>query len=153
MTGTPFNSINLGADGLRAKQIRLQLIKAKRYSPKNLFILAGTNDILGHREDFNLTSFSEDYRELVTIALNASKNVIVTLIPYTSKEIHIPDIIAANKAIVEICDENIISVIDLNEVIAPEGILLKDYSNDGLHLNKKGNQLWLERVDFILDNQ
>ena len=83
--------------------------------------------------------------------MNSAHNVIVTFIPNTSKEIQIPDIDAANKTIVENCDGNQISVIDLNHFIAPEGILLTQYSNDGLHLNKKGPQLWVDRVDLILD--
>lgn len=79
-----------------------------------------------------------DKKTITEETMNSAHNVIVTFIPNTSKEIQIPDIDAANKTIVENCDGTQISVIDLNHFIAPEGILLTQYSNDGLHLNKKG---------------
>ena len=80
--GVPFDAINLGGDGYTTWQIEGQIGKTKKYDPDNVFILAGTNDILGRRE-FDLEQFERDYASLLDNALETGKRVFVTEIPYT----------------------------------------------------------------------
>jgi len=81
--GSFLGAINLAGDGYTVWQIEGQLGKAEKYSPEKIFILAGTNDILGRRP-FDLNQFELDYASLLDRAQEMEADIFVTLIPLTA---------------------------------------------------------------------
>ena len=138
----PFAAINLGADGSTVRQIKAQLNRAARYKPHTLFILAGTNDILAQGSEFDIEQFERDYRELLVFAATNAQIVVVTLIPFTSSSGHSMPIDRANAVILELCLEQKVRCVDLNPELAPEGVLLPQFTVDGVHFSRAAYQIW-----------
>jgi lysophospholipase L1-like esterase len=44
-------------------------------------------------------------------------------------------------------------VVDLNGIIAPEGVLLSKYSTDGVHFSNDGYKVWAQELIDILASQ
>ena len=72
--GSMLGAINLAGDGYTVSQIEGQLGKAETYSPKRVFILAGTNDILG-RQATDLKQFELDYNSLLDRASGMNADI------------------------------------------------------------------------------
>lgn len=51
-----------------------------------------------------------------------------------------------NQELRQLANELDVYVIDLNNVIAPEGILLERYTTDGIHLSGEAYEVWYQRV-------
>lgn len=60
----PFKSVNLAGNGYVIWQITSQLNKTSAYKAENLFILAGTNDVVSSKA-FNPAQFEADYTQLL----------------------------------------------------------------------------------------
>ena len=148
--GTPLGAINLAGNGYTVWQIEGQLGKAEEYSPKRLFILAGTNDVLGRRP-FNPKEFEKDYARLLDRALKTKAEVYVTLIPLTSRSEANRAIPNANQIIQELSDSRRISTIDLNPTIAPNGTILPNYTVDGVHFTPETYTLWRTKLHDVIE--
>lgn len=144
--GRPLNTVNLAGDGYTTAQIENQLTRAALYRADNLFILAGTNDVIGHRA-FDLDTFHNDFEQLLQRAMKSNMRVVVNKIPYTASEDHNLKISAANKVIQQLTTENNILCIDINPIIAPKGILLDTFSQDGIHLKAAAYYKWKSLAD------
>lgn len=76
----------------------------------------------------------------------------MTTIAYTlfRESVSNDDIIQLNQYVRKLATEHGISIIDINEVVAKDDLLDYQYTNDGLHLNKRGqgrvNQLICQAV-------
>ena len=149
--GSPFTTINLAANGYTVWQVNLQLNRTKDYKATNLFILAGTNDVIGLRE-FNLDQFEEDYTQLLDKALESGLRTFVTEIPFTVHEKHNRAIASANRIIRKLTLDKGITCVDLNSIIAPNGILLGEYSLDGVHLNPSAYTQWRTLLRDAIEN-
>ena len=139
--GTPFKSVNLAGNGYVTWQITSQLNKTSAYKAENLFILAGTNDVVSSRA-FNPAQFEADYTQLLERALKSKLKVIVTEIPFTIHEEHHQKIAKANDTIRKLALDKGVTCVDLNSIIAPNGLLLNEYSLDGVHLNPDAYTHW-----------
>lgn len=139
--GSAFRSINLAGNGYTVLQIENQIGRAEVYSPKRIFILAGTNDILSRRP-FDLKQFESDFQSLIFRAKNTKAEVYITLIPFTSREGYNNSIFVANEIIRKLAESSNIPVIDLNSTVAPNGKLLQQYTVDGVHLNGDAYRIW-----------
>ncbi|MEM6912294.1 MAG: GDSL-type esterase/lipase family protein [Verrucomicrobiota bacterium] len=141
----PFDAINLAGDGYTTWQIENQIGRAEKYDPDNLLILAGTNDILSRRI-FDLDQFERDYVNLLDRALETGKQVFVTQIPYTAGEERIQTISDANEVIIRLAGARDLTTIDLNSTVAPNGILLPEFTTDGVHLSSRAYSIWREKI-------
>lgn len=148
--GTPLGAMNLAGDGYTVWQIEGQLEKAEEYSPKRLFILAGTIDVIGRRP-FNQKEFKKDYARLLDRALKTKAEVYVTLIPLTSREEANQAIPSANQIIQALADSRGIATIDLNPTIAPNGTLLPNYTVDGVHFTPEIYKLWRTKLHDVIE--
>jgi lysophospholipase L1-like esterase len=139
--GAPFEAINLAGSGYTVSQIRNQLPKAATYSPRRIFILAGTNDILGS-DSFDPILFRQQYAHLLDSAADLDADVFITTIPFTSNQSHSRLIAEANSHIRDLAQHHGFNVVELNPIIAPEGLLLAEYTGDGVHLNSRAHSVW-----------
>jgi lysophospholipase L1-like esterase len=150
--GAPLRTINLAGDGYTVWQIANQLRKVQNYSPERLFILAGTNDIIGDRL-FNLKQFELDYTGLLDRALRTNAEVFVTLIPFTSRTEANLAIESANQIIRALANSRGIPTIDLNPTIAPHGVLLPKYTRDGVHFTPEAYRIWMTMLRAEIQKQ
>lgn len=118
---------------------------------KKAFIMIGTNDLLKNR------SVEYVYKNYIKIILELKKKNIMPIIQSTlyvgdlAPAIYNTKIKELNTLLIKYAKENKIIYIDLNEVFAPNKILLKKYSLDGLHLNGKGYMEWSDIIKNMLD--
>lgn len=143
--GAPFNAINLAASGLTTWQIEGQIKKAIIYDPNNILILAGTNDIIGRRQ-FDLAQFEQDYASLLDRALKTGKNILITEIPYTALRENTQNISDSNQVLRQLAADRNITTINLNETIAPDGLLLPEFTVDGVHFSPPAYRIWRKKI-------
>jgi lysophospholipase L1-like esterase len=139
--GTVLGAINLAGDSYTVWQVEGQLGKAEKYSPERIFILAGTNDILGRRP-FDLKQFELDYTSFLDRAMGLKAEIYVTLIPLTARSEANTMIPLANETILRLATGRGIPTIDLNPTIAPAGTLLPQYTVDGVHFSDAAYDVW-----------
>ena len=147
--GTVLGAINLAGDGYTVWQIEGQLGKAEKYSPERIFILAGTNDILGRRP-FDLHQFELDYASLLDRALGMKAEIYVTLIPLMARPEANEMIPAANQTILRLATSRGVPTTDLNPTIAPNGTLLSQYTVDGVHFSDEAYKVWRAALDAAI---
>ena len=138
--GLPLDAYNLAGNGYTVEQIKHQVAKALAYSPACICVMGGTNDLYDQRYDVDYTIAA--YRDLLKEIKNADVFCIVTLIPYQNsnqKQLQIDEL---NRRITAIAEEHDCAVIDLNPILAPDGILLSKYTTDGTHLTYAAYYVW-----------
>lgn len=150
--GTIFGAINLAGDGYTVSQIESQLGKAAKYSPRRIFILAGTNDVLGSRQ-LDLKQFELDYSHLLDRAKKTNAYIFVTLIPVTSRQAPNRVISLANQIILDLARARGIITINLNPTIAPHGTLLPQYTVDGVHFTNETYKIWRHELAAAIQKQ
>ena len=144
---TPLNAYNLATSGATMGQINKQADKAIAYSPDAICVLGGTNDVFDKRYDINHTVAELD--DLLKKVSDAKIACIVTLVPYTrSAKANL--IRALNHRIESTCRRYNVKVIDLNPIIAPENVLLKQYSIDDVHFSEAGYDVWSEKIKELI---
>lgn len=142
------DALNLGVTNYTVWQIEESLYGVEQYQARNIFIMAGTNDIVGRR-GFDAVLFREDYERLINQAQKLEARVVVTLIPYSSKPELNEAISKANRIILELVESRNIPTVDLNPILAPQGLLLPDYTTDGIHLSGPAYSIWRKELDQI----
>jgi lysophospholipase L1-like esterase len=147
LAGNPFSAVNLAVNGAPIDQVALQVTRASAYVPDFLFVMAGTNDIV--QFDRSVDQISERFEHLIDIAPGDLK-LIVTLIPYIAAASHTDKIRAANIEISRISAKKAAAVVNLNPLIAPDGVLGSKFTTDGLHLNNLGYEIWASELRKLL---
>ena len=137
----PFETLNYGANGLLAYQIANTFPdRGEKY--KILGITAGTNDVI--RDNFEIKNFEKDYKYLLNKTSSTKAKIIINLIPLTEiPELNLK-INESNLLITDLAKNYDVCVVDINKKIAPNGILLEEFSDDGVHLSKKAYKKWEE---------
>ena len=137
----PFKTLNDGANGLLAYQIA-NTFSGRGEKYKILGITAGTNDVL--RDNFEIKNFEKDYKYLLNKTSSIKAKIIINLIPLTEiPELNLK-INESNLLIRDLAKNYDVCVVDINKKIAPNGILLEEFSDDGVHLSKKAYKKWEE---------
>lgn len=140
------DALNLAGDGYFIRQVTGQVDKAKPFSPARIYLAAGTNDILSPGE-VDLARFEADYAEMLDKALATGAVVVVTEIPLTANPSHNSEIWRANAVIRALAAARNIRVVACNDLLAPEGILLGQYTTDGVHLSDAAyEEVWIPRM-------
>ncbi|WP_165764767.1 SGNH/GDSL hydrolase family protein [Winogradskyella aurantia] len=146
-----FSTKNLGQNGNTLVQVKATLNKALSYNPQFVIVLAGTNDIFLSENGYNNKDlFKDEYSKLIVEILKGNSQPLITLIPYTSNLQINKHIDIFNSQILNLVSENDIAYIDLNKFISSDGVLLKKYTTDGVHLNNKGLELWGQEIQKAL---
>ena len=145
------NIRNRGIGGDVTDGVLARIDEITYFRPKAVFLLIGINDLWNNNSPNNP---SAEYiaNNIIQIAqvINAetpkTKIYIQTVLPiekeqYKSSILKVNEIIKANEK------ENPYQIVDLYSIFVNEnGLIKKDLSTDGVHLNEKGYDAW---VDFI----
>lgn len=145
----PFSGRNLGVSGCTVHQVAAQASEAIKYHPARVFVLAGTNDILEGRE---IAASIRDYDTMLKLLVEApnAPTVVVTLVPQTAIKANSAAIKEFNKRLLELCQRQGVKVVDLNQQIAPDGVLLPQFSVDGVHLTEAAYGIWSQALRATL---
>lgn len=138
--GNPLAARNLGASGATIFQVQAQARVAASYGPQTVYVLAGTNDLLTGRGTPD--EWLADYRGILAAIAECGAKPVVTLVPYTAHAEHSAAIGEFNSKLRELCQEVGAGVVDLNAVVAPDGVLLPEYTTDGVHLSEAAYGAW-----------
>ena len=144
---TGYNVANYGIPGDTTDGILLRLEEIYLANPKKVFIMIGTNDIAFINPNFNYTIITvfNNYKEIVNslrkngieVIIQSTLNVLSENTGRSNDEIN-----KLNNLLKIYCLENDIKYLDINSVLTKDGLLQKQYTNDGLHLNKRGYEQW-----------
>lgn len=113
--------------------------------PKIVILEGGINDLLA---GVSPERVYENYLKMIEILRAKEIQIIINSIIYlTDNQIINKDISTLNLELKDYCSVRKIAWVDINEQISKDDKLLKQYSSDGIHLNKKVYQIWAEKMN------
>ena len=139
---------NRGISGDSTDGVIARLNEIIHFSPKAIFLLIGINDI------YNELTPSTDYVsnnilkiiKRINQELPQTKIFLQTILP-VEKEVYKDKIIAVNEMIKTFVSQSKFEIIDLYSIfVNKEGKMKKELSYDGVHLNDKGYQVWVDHI-------
>ncbi|HFI0342046.1 TPA: GDSL-type esterase/lipase family protein [Streptococcus suis] len=112
---------------------------------KKALLSLGVNDLI---TNYPMHDIQDTIFQLMESLVSKADNVFVTTVAYTlfRDSVSNEEIVELNDFILQSARKLGISVIDINEVIAKDGMLDFQYTNDGLHFNQLGQ----ERVNELI---
>lgn len=116
-----------------------------KLKPSKLFVMIGINDIGTGDSDSLILSNYQTLLRMILQSLPNTRIYIQSILPTTAQWSNCPvdKIQNTNRFIQEFCNHFGFTWIDLySKFVTKDGYLKKDYTNDGLHLNSKGNVYW-----------
>lgn len=123
--------------------------------PGTIFLMIGINDIhTGLPYEETLANVHQILARLRAECPQA-RIFVASVLPVSeafeaSKNIHNEDIANFNRQVSQIAPAFNAVYYDLWPIIAPEGVLTSQYSNDGLHINSDAYVLWAQRISQYL---
>jgi lysophospholipase L1-like esterase len=113
-------------------------------TPEVVFVEGGINDLAADRSPEYV---AELYEELLLKLKQKDIRPVVTLTFYVRHATHLnPEVTKLNALLKAVCDKHQIHYIDINPVLAPEQILLPQFTYDGLHLSAEGYAVWRNAI-------
>lgn len=112
---------------------------------KKALLSLGVNDLI---TNYPMHDIQDTIFQLMESLISKAENVFVTTVAYTlfRDSVSNEEIVELNDFILQSARKLGISVIDINEVVAKNGMLDYQYTNDGLHFNQLGQ----ERVNELI---
>jgi lysophospholipase L1-like esterase len=169
------NIVNRGISGDITEGILVRLDEIIFYKPIAVFLLIGINDIfdtdISNREKITPLYVANNIIKIANQIIDHSpstKIYIQTILPI-NHEIYIEEkgffpehivplseqIIQINSMIINQADVQQYKVIDLHSVFTnQDGLMNREYTTDGVHLNNNGYSVWVEYIhDYIQNSQ
>jgi lysophospholipase L1-like esterase len=116
-----------------------------------VFLMIGINDLSQGMKDEAMIG---RYRKIVAGLNERGNKVYAQSILFTQDVALNRRITYANASIQQLCAEaKDCTYLNLNRVIAPDGILPADKTIDGIHVNTRGYRLWAEAIRSRLPNE
>lgn len=146
--------INMGLPGNTTVGFLQRLNKVVALYPKRVFIMGGINDIYSGEHAVSV------YKNLTTIVqklLEANITPVVYSTLFVSNEFSDMnrEVAHLNSLLKEYCHKQNIVFINLNEKLSKSSVLIREYSYDGIHLNRRGYEVWraclLENYETLLN--
>ena len=137
------NIINrgIGSDTTEGFLHRLKFIY--KLNPKYVFIMGGINDI---GKGYEVNKIFKNYIKIIEKLKAHNIEPIVQSTLFTTKSKHKNKVKKLNSLLVLYCKNNKIKFINLNDKLSNNGILIKDYTYDGVHLNANGYKIWIDKI-------
>lgn len=147
--------INRGISGDDTSGLIKRLSAVTALLPKKIFLMIGTNDLWRMKSVDQIISNIVIILDELHIKSPASKIYIESLIPVRdNQDQDNEDIIKINAKLQVIAKKRGHPYIDLYTPLKDaQGYLAEEYTYDGLHLNGKGYEIWVDIVkNYVLDN-
>lgn len=144
ISGNPFDAINLGVSSYMTRQTGYLLDRAISYKRKFIVLMSGTNDVFDSQ--YNLQHTIADFDAIFNKFKTSQSKLVLFLTPLTTDAPGNRPIMELNRAVRDRAKEYGIIVVDLNGIIAPEGVLLNKYTIDGVHFSGDGYKAWTREL-------
>lgn len=163
------NIINIGVGGYKTTE-NIHLVKELRLKrPDVVFLMIGINDFLCNKRFFEhgyTIPFHKSYDlliDMITTNLPKAKIYLTTMLPMHERpegQLTLENVLRYNTEI-DIINHQFIKqkaqaykchFFDLAKHFIKDGLLNKDYSVDGIHLNEKGYNVYLEALQTLEPN-
>ena len=149
------NVRNRGIGGDVTDGVLARIDEINYFKPKAVFLLIGINDLWNN---YNPDNPSAEYiaNNIIQIAqvINAQTpktNIYVQTVLPIDKEQYKNNILKVNEIIKANEKENPYQIVDLYSIFVNEnGLIRNDLSTDGIHLNEKGYDTWVEFIKPII---
>ena len=138
---------NFGISGEKSNEILSRLDQLLLWKPKKIFLMMGINDL---GDGLSYQDVLENYQKLFSL-LKEQKDIeliVQSLLPtnedlFKSTNFDGMNILELNYHLKDLCDKEEITYVDLYTAFSTYTYqLIKDYTNDGLHLNEVGYSVW-----------
>lgn len=145
--------LNRGISGDTSKGVHNRILEVVNRNPKEVFLLIGANDI---KNGIDQTTYLANIENILqSLALAKAEIYIQSILPVNNdiygKKIKNPTIMEFNLALKETAQKHDVHFVDLHPSFIDEtGQLKSEYTLDGLHLNGKGYQVWVNRLNQLL---
>ena len=158
----PAHYINRGIGGQTTPQMLLRFKQdVINLNPMVVFILAGTNDIAGNTGPANKEMITNNIFSMAELSMRYDINVVLSSIlpvdkyPWANNIKEVPDtILKINRKIKSFSQKNSIAYIDYYSSMVGENYgLKKEYTTDGVHLNKRGYEVMSNLVQDVLQEE
>ena len=166
------NIVNRGISGDTTQGILARLEEISFFKPVSLFLLIGINDIFNtdspNRENVtpqivanNIINIAESVKKhspksrfYIQTILPINNDLYMELHGYFPKhKVHLKDQInQINSSLINKSNQDIFTVLDLHAIfLDKDGLLSRDVTDDGVHLNHVGYKKWSEFIfDYII---
>lgn len=143
---------NRGKSGFTTDKLLSRINKFSNAKPRKVFVMIGINDLLQCK---NLQEITRGHREVVKALKEKFPKAEVYIQSMLPIRIQITEnscgrnesIVQLNDALKMICDQAQMDFINLHGLfLTSENQLNMNYSEDGLHLNAKGYEVWSEAI-------
>ncbi len=147
-----YSTKNRGIGGDTTTRILSRLKQVTNGKPKAIYLMVGTNDFT-HGPSDRLISYQQ-YRDIVKkIKSTSSQSVIFLQSILPRGKGYQKEVEAFNKEIKNISEEFNLEYINLYpEFLQDDGSIMNELSNDELHLNGSGYQLWQKLLQTTIKN-
>lgn len=139
---------NRGIGGNRTYHLLKRIVPIALKHPNKLFIEAGINDL---RDGVSVDSVFTNYRQIIDIIRNTSpktftyvQSVFPTYGEYAKYNVAVAEL---NKLLTDYCAVIGVKYIDVYAMLLQNEQLNDRFTDDGLHLNGKGYQIWKDAIE------
>ena len=136
---------NRGIGGDTSKGILHRIDQVLDMNPKSVYIMLGINDIAG---GLKADDVFYNYKEIVRTLTEKNIEVIIQSTLLSDKEKWNIEVNKLNGYLIELSKNNNYRYIDINEVLAPSGVLTSEVSFDGVHLKPEMYLKWFNLIDI-----
>jgi hypothetical protein len=142
INANPFGTLNIAEGNVASWQILDQVRRALEYRPTAIYATAGRFDV----EDpaYDETRSIETIKTMLQMAEGEGTHLVLTLAPYGTSAEKNALLASLNARIEKEFQE--VTILNLNNTIAPQGTLQNRYSDDGVHLNEAAYDVWANLV-------
>ena len=156
------NVVNLGVGGDKIINLLGRYFEVHEANPNRIIMMIGINDYLCMRDywqlnvEFDIPSLFDALLDLITTNLPDTEIYILSILPVSMDipkkdlELFNSDIDTINKVYKELADEYGVNYLDINSKFLKDGILDHKYTEDGVHLNEMGYELYYSLVKHLL---
>jgi len=138
---------NFGIPGEKSGDILFRLDEVIAWEPDKIFLMMGIND-LGNGLSFE--TILQNHEKLIRKLKNFDKTdlIIQSLLPinegmFSNSDFGKNDILETNFHLKKLCEKEKITFVDLYSAFSTyHNQLIKNYTNDGLHVNEAGYRVW-----------
>ncbi|EOC1764996.1 GDSL-type esterase/lipase family protein [Vibrio fluvialis] len=144
-----YNIANRGIKSDTTLGVMERLDSIKSSNAKVGFLMIGTNDVTAKIPSDEIVSNIEK----IILELSPDMTIYLQSILLTRRDERNPIILELNKRLSNLATQHNVHYIDLNDILAPKGILSDKYTSDGIHINGKAYHLWAKRIQKYLPTQ
>ena len=137
--------VNQGISGDTTTGLLNRIDEIISLKPEKVFLMIGTNDI---GEGAPVSETLSNYQKIITKLVAANFEVFVQSTLHVGKNSIERNLRTKelNNGLKKYCKDHDVNFIDLNSILAPEGLLLEEYSDDGVHLTGAAYLKWKDVI-------